>query len=239
MTRFEFTPIGVVRSCFKEKFGIPRQPGLVPEADAIVQLIPPFNRPETVRGLEGFSHIWVLFVFHHAAHVGGWKPMVRPPRLGGNRKVGVFASRSPFRPNAIGLSAVELAGIDCSGNLLQLRVRGVDMVDGTPVLDIKPYLPYADSHAGASGGYAEAAAQPQREVVFEGPARRYLNTLPPHEQQRMAHLIRQLLQQDPAPAYLDTGSGKRCFGMRLYDLNIRWTVQRTRLRVTSIEQLCG
>ncbi len=235
MKRFEFTPIGVIRSCFKEKFGVPRQPGLVPEAEAILQLVPPYDRREAIRGLEGFSHIWVLFVFHRVAPTK-WKTMVRPPRLGGNRKVGVFASRSPFRPNPIGLSAVALKGIECRGKAIKLRLGGIDLVDGTPVLDIKPYLRYADSLTDARGGFAEAEPQLALEVVFDAQPQHYLDTLKPPERQRMTRLIQQLLQQDPRPAYLESVPDERCFGMRLDELNVRWQVQGTHLRVTSIDR---
>ena len=161
---FTFAPIGVIHSCFKEKFGIPRQPGLVPAARAVLELLPPYNRAEAVRGLEGFSHIWVSFVFH-ACLDAPWKPTVRPPRLGGNRRLGVFATRSTHRPNPIGLSAVELERIETGPGRVLLHLKGADLMDGTPVLDIKPYLPYSDVIPGATGGFAAEA--PARSVRGE------------------------------------------------------------------------
>lgn len=153
---FQFAPIGVIRSCFRQKFGIPRQPRLVPAARATLELLPSYAQPEAVRGLEGFSHLWLLFVFH-GIPAGHWQPTVRPPRLGGNQRMGVFATRSSFRPNPIGLSAVALERIEISAGRVVLHLAGVDVLDGTPVLDIKPYVPYADSIPEAVGGFANEA----------------------------------------------------------------------------------
>jgi tRNA (adenine37-N6)-methyltransferase len=135
-----FTPIGIVHSPFKEKFGVPRQPGIATAARATLELLPPYDREEALEGLSGFSHVWLVFVFHATA-AQGWQPSVRPPRLGGNVRVGVFASRSMFRPNPIGLSVVELEGYGREDGRLVLHVKGADLIDGTPVLDIKPYIP--------------------------------------------------------------------------------------------------
>lgn len=143
MSQFQFAPIGVIRSPYKEKFAIPRQPGLICDGGGALELLPPYNQPDAVRGLEGFSHLWVIFVFHQTMD-GGWRPTVRPPRLGGNARVGVFATRSTFRPNPIGMSLVELHGIE-TRNGVRLQLGSLDLVDGTPVLDIKPYLPFAES----------------------------------------------------------------------------------------------
>ena len=169
---YPFRPIGLVRSCYTGKFGIPRQPGLVTAAEARLELFAEFAREEAFAGLEGFSHLWLLFVFHDAI-TEGWRPTVRPPRLGGRRKVGVFASRSPHRPNPIGLSAVEFRGFfrgfDREGGGqggLALRLGGVDLLDGTPVLDIKPYVPYADCLPLASSGFVPPPRDQEREVIF-------------------------------------------------------------------------
>ncbi|HSP44184.1 MAG TPA: tRNA (N6-threonylcarbamoyladenosine(37)-N6)-methyltransferase TrmO, partial [Luteolibacter sp.] len=149
-------PIGIVRSCFGEKFAGPRQPGLCPSAWGELILHPPYRSHEAVRGLEGFSHIWLIFGFHETA-AQGWSPTVRPPRLGGNQRVGVFASRSTFRPNGLGLSLVRLEGIDeDSPDAPVLKLGGLDLIDGTPVYDIKPYLPYAESVPDAHAGFAAA-----------------------------------------------------------------------------------
>ena len=135
--------IGIVRSPYREKFAIPRQPGLIPEAISELHLTEPFNTPDAVRGLESFSHLWVLFEFHqNNSH--DWSPLVRPPRLGGNKKLGVFATRSSFRPNNIGLSAVRIKSISTQSQRVVIEVFGGDFVDGTPILDIKPYIPYSD-----------------------------------------------------------------------------------------------
>lgn len=169
---YPFRPLGLVRSCYTGKFGIPRQPGLVTAAEARLELFAEFAREEAFAGLEGFSHLWLLFVFHDAI-TEGWRPTVRPPRLGGRRKVGVFASRSPHRPNPIGLSAVEFRGFvrgfdrESGGqDGLALRLGGVDLLDGTPVLDIKPYVPYADCLPLASSGFVPPPRDQEREVIF-------------------------------------------------------------------------
>ena len=228
----EMRPIGVIRSCFPDKFGIPRQPGLVPEAEARLELLPPYNRVEAVRGLEDCSHVWILFLFHHCLR-GDWRPTVRPPRLGGARRIGVFASRAPFRPNPIGLSAVALLGIDSSGGVA-LRLGGVDLADGTPVLDIKPYLPYADSLPEARAGVGEAEPA-DLELDFAPQPEALLAALPGTEGRRLRSLISGLLRQDPRPAHQSTDLPGRGFGMRLEGLNIRWESRGNRFLVTRIE----
>ncbi len=233
---FSFEPIGIIRSCFKEKFGIPRQAGLVPAARASLELLPPYNRPEAVKGLEDISHLWVLFVFHQCLRKE-WKPTVRPPRLGGNRRVGVFASRSPFRPNPLGMSAVELLSIEHTENSLRLHLRGVDMMDGTPVLDIKPYLPYADSLPSAEGGFAPLAPERAQTVQFSEPAEVFLNSLDDGEADYLRRLIVQVLEQDPRPAYLASDAQRTSFGMHLCDINLRWTLDQGYTRVTSIQPI--
>lgn len=151
-------PIGKVRTPYKEKFAIPRQPSLAPDVVTELHLIDEMNNEATVRELEQFSHLWLLFLFDQNIEAG-WKPTVRPPRLGGNKRVGVFASRSTFRPNAIGMSAVELKEVVIEKGNVVIRLGNVDLVDGTPIIDIKPYIPYSDSIPEAKGGYAEAAPQ--------------------------------------------------------------------------------
>jgi tRNA (adenine37-N6)-methyltransferase len=205
-------PIGIIRSCFKEKFGIPRQAGLVKSATATLELLPPYDINDALRGIEGFSHLWILFVFHESV-CEKFQPMVRPPRLGGNQRVGVFASRSPFRPNPIGLSVVGLDGV--RGTTLNLT--GGDFLDGTPVLDIKPYIPYADSIPDADGAFAGQAPQPQNRVLFSPGAEAVFRTLEPPRQQ----LIRDVLGYDPRPAY-QADDPARLYGTRLFNLDIRW-----------------
>ena len=168
---FRFDPIAIVHSCFKEKFGIPRQAGLIPEARGSLEVLPPYDRPEAFRELEGYSHLWLLWVFDALqpeleTTAPGWRPTVRPPRLGGNRRVGVFASRSPFRPNPIGLSLVRLLAIDYATPGISLQLQGLDLLEGTPVLDINPYLPYADRAAEARAGFAPEA--PRWRPIWSG-----------------------------------------------------------------------
>ncbi len=165
MTDIPMRPIGYVHSCYREKFGIPRQPGLVTEAHGEVRLLPEFSQPDIVRGLEAFSHVWLVFQFH-AIITAPWKPTVRPPRLGGNQRLGVFATRSMFRPNPLGLSVVKLEAVQHGASEIVLSVSGLDLLDGTPVLDIKPYLPYADCVEAATGGFASKAPEVRRCVEF-------------------------------------------------------------------------
>ena len=212
--------IGRVRSPYRQKFGIPRQSGLVPEAEGWVDMLPPFDRPELFSGLEGFSHIWVVFIFHGVRRQG-WRTRVRPPRLGGNVTRGVFASRSPFRPNHIGLSALELLEVHTTGSVA-LRVRGLDLLDGTPVLDIKPYLPYADSLSHASGGYAQQAPTQRLRVDFSPQA-----TAAIAQQQDpagLASLIQATLALDPRPAYRRVNADDGVFGLMLADFDVRFRV---------------
>jgi len=233
VSAYSFTPIGYIRSCFTEKFGIPRQPGLVPEAQALLQITAPFNQPEAFRALETFSHVWIVFVFH-AALEHKWKATIRPPRLGGNQRVGVFASRSGFRPNAIGQSVVSLLGIEHQNNTIELRLGGVDVLDGTPVLDVKPYLPYADSIPDATAGYAPSSQMPVLTVLFSHKAAEQCDTLDAVRYPDIKALISGLLGQDPRPAYKDA-NGQQVYGMRLWDLNIRFSVADSDIVVESIE----
>lgn len=165
MSAFQFAQIGVIRSPYKEKFAVPRQPGLVKHGGGELHLLPPYNQADAVRGLEAFSHLWVLFVFHQTME-GGWRPTVRPPRLGGNARMGVFATRSTFRPNPIGMSLVKLKGVRCHKDQVILQLGSLDLVDGTPVVDIKPYLPFAEALPDASASYAQQAPQAEMTVSF-------------------------------------------------------------------------
>jgi len=235
---YTFTPIGHIRSPYTDKFGIPRQPGLVTAATARLELLLPFAREEAFAGLEGFSHLWLLFVFH-AVIDEGWRPKVRPPRLGGRRKVGVFASRSPHRPNPIGLSAVEYLGLEHDARGLALRLGGVDLLDGTPVLDVKPYVPYADAHPEARGGFAPEAPQGDLEVEFTCEALEQVGRLDPVGERRVGLLIREMLRQDPRPGYLDRYPQRDAFVMRLYDLEVRWTLADGMARVTAVTPASG
>ena len=227
---YSFQAIGVIHSPFKEKFGIPRQPGLVPEVEASIEMLPPFDRPEAFSGLDRYSHIWVQFVFHRAVKAG-WQPTVRPPRLGGNARVGVFASRSPFRPNPIGLSVVELRAIDTAGGV-RLRIAGGDFLDGTPVLDIKPYIEYADSVAGTRGGYAPVAPRAALEVRLAPAVERQLQARADGATLRV--VISRVLAADPRPAYRRGEEPDRVYGMRLYDFDLRWCVREWGIEVLDL-----
>lgn len=230
-----FYPIGVIRSCFKQKFGIPRQPGLIPEAQATLEIYPPFDCDEAIRGLEQFSHVWLIFLFH-AQPPGAWHPTVRPPRLGGNRRVGVFASRSPFRPNPLGLSAVRLLDIARVNGCLTLSLGGVDMLDCTPVLDIKPYIPYADAISDAIGGFADHRVNLVT-VNYAPEAADFLAKMYPVDAKQLMGLIEGMLAQDPQPAYMDATEAQRQFGMLILDYNVRWYRTAIAATVTTITTL--
>lgn len=221
-------PIGIVRSCFGEKFATPRQPGLCPSAWGELVLHPPYRSREAVRGLEAFSHLWLIFGFHETV-AQGWSPTVRPPRLGGNLRVGVFASRSTFRPNGLGLSLVRLEGIDVNApDAPTLKLGGLDLIDGTPVYDIKPYLPYAESVPDARAGFATAEI-PRMKVVIDDAAAAAFEALP----ERKRHLIREALSLDVRPA-VRTDDETRVFGAILCGLNIRFTIAGGACQILSL-----
>jgi tRNA-Thr(GGU) m(6)t(6)A37 methyltransferase TsaA len=216
---YTFPVIGVIHSCFKEKFGIPRQPGLAPLARGQLELLPPYNDPAALEGLEACSHIWLQFVFH-ANRRSEWKPKVKPPRLGGNKTMGVFATRSPIRPSPLGLSVVQLVDICHAENRCWLELAGIDLLDGTPVIDIKPYLPYVDCVPTAVNHLAPTppALLP---VSFSSNAQAQLAA---HADRNLRELIQQVLQQDPRPSY-QTPEPERIYGMKLLDIDVRWRYQ--------------
>lgn len=219
---FTVEPIGVIHSPYQQKFAVPRQPGLVTAAAAEIHLQGDFAHADSVRGLIEFSHIWVLFMFHQTV-AAGWQPLVRPPRLGGNTRKGVFATRATYRPNGIGMSVVELESIQADEHGVIIRVRGADWVNGTPVIDIKPYLPYAESIPTAQGGFADARPYSALITVFDATAEQQLQQLEPHYPE-LRLLISQVLNQDPRPAYKKAAHQQKVYGMSLYDLNIKWQV---------------
>ncbi len=228
---YQFNSIGIIHSCFKEKFGIPRQAGLAEAAEATLELLPPYNRPEALTGLAAFSHVWLLFVFH-ATQRPQWKATVRPPRLGGNQRMGVFATRSTFRPNPIGLSAVKLTGLTVDEGQCLLHLAGVDLLDQTPILDIKPYLPYADIIASARGGFAmDAPPRGEVRVDFTPQAAAQCAALSARYP-RLRALVEQILQQDPRPAYQAARPTKHQFGVRLFDFDLKWRVTDECILVT-------
>lgn len=229
----ELEPVGIIHSCFKEKFGTPRQAFLASEATARLEILPPYNRPEAFEGLEEFSHLWLVFHFHQNKHQR-WQPMVRPPRLGGKKKQGVFATRSPYRPNPIGISAVELISIDFSTKGIFLNLKGVDLIHGTPVFDIKPYIVYADSFPDAESGFASSIPDETLSVCFSGSAEQTLQQLHPDDYESVKSLITQILCQDPRPPYLDGREERKNFGMHLIDFDLKWEIQGKSAVVTRI-----
>lgn len=212
---YSVSPIGFVRSCFKEKFAIPRQPQLAPAARGVLELVAPFDQGEAVQGLEQVSHVWLLFLFHQALED---KPRlkVRPPRLGGNKSMGVFATRATHRPNGIGQSVVRLDKVEAG----KLWLSGIDLLDGTPVLDIKPYVPYADSlpHArNDMAGEAPAAIA----VTWADSALVQAHAHATRLAEPLVALIEQCLAQDPRPAY-QVPAPEREYGVRFWDVEVRW-----------------
>ncbi len=218
--------IARIRSQFPEKFGIPRQSGLVEELKARVVFEPEYRDPQALRGLEGFSHIWLIWQFSRSMGAG-WSPTVRPPRLGGNERMGVFATRSPFRPNPMGLSCVKLEKVELStpeGPVLW--VAGADLMDGTPIYDIKPYLPYADCKPQAVGGFASAPKEATLTVDFPS---QLLERVP----QELREALSGVLAQDPRPTYHH--DPQRVYGMAFGGLQVRFTVDGDRLTVVEVE----
>ena len=228
MESYTIDPVGIVRSPFQEKFGTPRQSGLL-KIQSRIDILPPFNLAEAFSGLDEFSHIWVSFVFHQAVREA-WKPTVRPPRLGGNEKKGVFASRAPFRPNSLGLSVVKLQQITFLENSVQLHVSGLDVIDQTPVVDIKPYIPYADCVPDAVGGFAVNAPKAEMSVEFSEQASEQLNSI---TDTGLRQQIVDVLSYDVRPAYKKDEESAE-YGMRFSGFNIRWQVCGRVVQVTSI-----
>lgn len=219
--KFTIEPIATVHSPFTDKFGIPRQPGLVTEAISELKLLPPYNRAEAVAGLELSSHIWIEFIFHKSPDSNGdnFRPSIRPPRLGGNKRMGVFATRSPVRPNGLGLSVAKLEKIDTSKGV-SLFVSGLDLLDGTPIVDIKPYVPYADNLDSAENSFA--AAEPRTlPVILNSSAAEYCSAYNAPNGVDLQRLIKQVLSQDPRPQYQKPDPERR-YGMNLYDLDIHF-----------------
>ena len=215
-----------IRSPFGEKFGIPRQSGLVQEVRSRIVFEPAFRSADAVRGLEGFSHVWLLWQFSENLR-STWSPTVRPPRLGGNERMGVFATRSPFRPNPLGLSCVRLERLELDGELGPvLHVTGADLMDGTPIYDIKPYLPYADCHPEATGGFTDASAMERLTVK-----------LPPELAERLDPGQREalvgVLACDPRPRYQD--DPERVYGLTFAGRNVKFTVDGETLTVLEVE----
>jgi tRNA-Thr(GGU) m(6)t(6)A37 methyltransferase TsaA len=226
-SEFQFRAIGVVRSPFKDKFGVPRQPGLARAARGVVVLNDDPDLRTAMKSLEQFTHLWIVFVFHE--HGGrNWKPSIRPPRLGGSDKVGVLASRSPHRPNPIGLSAVAIDRVDFAAG--EIYVHGVDLIDGTPVLDIKPYIPYADAFADAGSGWASAP-------ITRWPVT-FADDVIVHDELRA--MISEILELDPRPAFqqkqmpVETSDGSQ-FGIEIDGVEVKYEIRNGGFTVTKCD----
>lgn len=217
--------IARIKSDFSEKFGIPRQSGLAGNISRIV-FEEEFRNPDALRGIEGYSHLWLIWKFSESTR-DDWSPTVRPPRLGGNTRMGVFATRSPFRPNPLGLSSVELVGIEKTELGHTLLVKGADLLDGTPIYDIKPYLAFTDSHADAKGGFSDSRLSHSLEVVFP-------EKFEKHFSNEALNIIKELLSQDPRPAYID--DPERIYGLAFSGRQIKFKVVQNTLTVTAVEE---
>ena len=224
----EIKPIAYIRTDFSSKFGIPRQSGLVDELEATIVFEPEFRNPDALRGIEEYSHLWLIWQFSECADKP-WSPTVRPPRLGGNKRMGVFATRSPFRPNSLGLSSVKLLGVERTEKEgCVLKVSGADLLDGTPIFDIKPYLAYVDSHPEASNGFALDEKSGSVKVEIENSL---LEIIP--EKKRNALIA--VLAQDPRPGYQD--DNERVYGIEFAGFDVRFTVNQNTLTVVEIKKL--
>lgn len=233
---FHIKPIGQVCSPFKDKFGLPRQANLLTSTSATIELYPPYSEPDAFRGLAGFTHIWLTFAFHKN-NSSEWRPLIRPPRLGGNEKIGVFASRSPFRPNGLGLSLVELKQVSIKDNAVQLKIACPDLLDGTPIFDIKPYIHYADSTSNSKCAYAEEAPKAKLEVSFKAQAQARVTEIQQHYPSNLLQLIVETLSYDPRPAYKINKADEKIYKLRLYDLDISFRVDERKASVIDIIRL--
>lgn len=228
MDQISIRPIAHMHSDFATKFGIPRQSGLVQELRSTIVFEPEFRNADALRGIEGFSHLWIIWQFSEAVR-SDWSPTVRPPRLGGNTRMGVFATRSPFRPNHLGLSCVKLLGVEETAEQgTVIHVGGADLMDGTPIFDIKPYVPYADSHPDAVGGFTDTAGGFLLEVSFPAAL---LAQLP--EEKRQA--AREVLSHDPRPSYQRKPG--RVYGLTFAGFDIRFTVEENLLTVVDVQKI--
>lgn len=226
MSDITMDAIARMKSDFPAKFGIPRQSGLVKELVSTIIFEPDYRNPDALRGLEDFSHLWIIWQFSEAVRKE-WSPTVRPPRLGGNTRLGVFATRSPFRPNSIGLSSVKLLGLEETAEFgTVIHVSGADLMDGTPILDIKPYIPYCDCHTDATGGFTDTAEDFLLDVEFPDDL---LKKVP--ESKRAA--LKEVLSHDPRPSYQNDSD--RIYGLNFAEMNIRFKVQNKTLYVQEVD----
>lgn len=220
-------PIAYIKTNFKEKFGIPRQSGKSPTAKGRIIFNEKYRNIDALKGIEEFSHLWLIFDFS-AAHMNDWSPTVRPPRLGGNKRMGVFATRSPFRPNSLGLSSVKLESVYKDNKFgYVLKVSGVDLLDETPIYDIKPYLAYTDSHPDAKGSYADQNLSHKLEVKFTNNCDNILDT-------ELKTTLMECLSDDPRPSYIDNSN--RVYKMNFSDFEISFKVNDKVLTVITIDK---
>lgn len=231
MDSYKIHRIAVIQSDFTEKFGVPRQSSLVTELFSKIIFDKKYRTPNAIRELDNFSHIWLLWLFSESIDSYRWSPTIRPPRLGGNKRIGVFASRSPFRPNHIGLSSVRLEGIDEDPNYGPiLTVSGADLVNGTPIIDIKPYIPYSDCHPNAIAGYVQEA--PNRVLtVYIPPELKSLLGI------QRTEGLRKALALDPRPQYQK--SSQKVYGMSFAGYNIKFQITDDKLSVTDFSPAHG
>lgn len=234
MSNFQFQSIGIIESCFKQKFSIPRQPGLVPQATATIILEPEFTSEEIVRGLGSYSHLWIIFVFHKS-QLSKNKNTVRPPRLGGDKRMGVFATRSNYRPNPIGQSVVRLESVEHKNNQAQtqvlIHVSGGDFLHGTPVLDIKPYIPYVDSIPAATAEFAAQAPEKQFNVTILPAALVQIEAASKDIGRDMRAFIESLLSYDPRPRHVQPD---QVFATQIYSYDLKWTLENDVVSVISL-----
>lgn len=225
----EIKPIAQIHNDFTSKFGIPRQSGIVDEIESVIIFEPKYRNPDALRGIEDFTHLWLIWEFSENADKGDWSPTVRPPKLGGNVRKGVFATRSPFRPNPIGLSCVKLVAVEQSEKCgTVLRVSGADLMNGTPIYDIKPYVPYSDSHPEACGGFALDAESAALKVEMPEDV---IKVFP----ERKRDSLRAILSQDPRPGYQH--SPERIYGVEFAGYDIRFKVNGDTLTVVEIVEI--
>ena len=227
MQEYSIKVIAKIETDFKEKFGIPRQSGLAESAIGKIVFEPEFRNADALRGLEGYSHLWIIWQFSEAVR-DTWSPTVRPPRLGGNERMGVFATRSPFRPNSLGMSCVKIDRIDF--DKVEIHVSGVDMLDGTPIFDIKPYLPFVDSKENAAGGFADEHKEYALDVCIKS---ELLEKIP----KKHRKTVTEILAEDPRPSYQNDAD--RVYGMKFADFNIKFSVSEGVLTVLEIEKAAG
>tara|TARA_Y100001935_G_C17293704_1_gene504911 strand:+ start:591 stop:1310 length:720 start_codon:yes stop_codon:yes gene_type:complete len=224
-------PIAKISSPFQEKFGIPHQAGLSPSVQGFVVMQPNYQDEKAFLGIENFSHLWLIFGFHESNY-SKWLPLVRPPRLGGNSYKGVFATRSPFRPNGLGLSVVKFDGIDKNSGQLCLKISGLDLLDKTPIYDIKPYLLKSDRPVGAKSGIFDGGMISKLEVIYSDKSSKTLRDIP--ESEKFKRLITETLTLDPRPAYKKQKLDKKLYAMRLDSYDIRWQIENEKVIVREI-----